>query len=175
MDAGDWIALGGTIFALVLHSIGVAMFLARLAAKVDGNTKAIDLLISNKVSTEQGVGLQAQLNRLEKGAAECEGRINQMRAEFEGRQERLTSRLNAHEQSTNVQTSQQTNALTRLEEMVKGMKQSVDQLSDAERARMAQPAPQAYHPQPDLMSMLQLAVQAAPLVQQLIGRERVHA
>lgn len=174
MDAGDWIALGGTIFALVLHSIGMAMFIAKLAAKVDGNTKAIDALISGKVSMEQGIGFQATMSRLEKGAAECEGRINQMRIEFEGRQERLTSRLNAHEQATNVQTSQQTNALTRLEEMVKGMKQSVDQLSDAERARMAQPAPQPSH-QPDLMSMLQLAVQAAPLVQQLIGRERAHA
>jgi hypothetical protein len=174
MDAGDWIALGGTIFALVLHSIAVAMFLARLAAKVDGNTKAIDLLVSGKVSMEQGTGFQAQLNRLEKGAAECEGRINQMRVEFEGRQERLTSRLNTHEQATNAQTAQLTNALTRLDETMKGMKQSVDQLSDAERARMAAPQAPA-HNQPDLMQLLQLAVQAAPLVQQLVGRERAHA
>jgi len=174
MDAGDWIALGGTIFALAIHTILGAMFLARLAAKVDGNSKAIDLLLTTKVSTEQGTGFQAQINRLEKSAAECEGRINQMRVEFEGRQERLTLRLNTHEQATNVQTGSLTNALTRLEEMVKGLKQSVDQLSDAERARMAAPQAPAHH-QPDIMSILQLAVQAAPLVQKLMGKEQAHA
>jgi len=166
VDAGDWIALGGTVLALVFHSIGVAMFMARIAARTETNSKAIEALIATKVSTEQGAGYQAQLNRLENGAAECEGRINQMRQEFDGRQEHLTIRLNAHEQATTAQTSQLTNALTRLEEHVKSLKESIDRLSEAERQRAAQPQAQPL----DIIGLLTLATQAAPLVRQIIAR-----
>lgn len=155
MDAGDWIALGGTVLALVFQSIGVAIYLTRVATQVTQNTKAIEMLASGKVSMDEGRGYQAQLDRLERNDAECEGKLGGMRQEFDARTERLSSRLTAHEQQQTASTAALSTAITKFEAVftasLASLKESVDRLH-AERAQ------QAPH-QPDFLAQLQQFVQ----------------
>lgn len=153
MDAGDYIALGGTILALVFQSVGVAMFLSRLAAQVENQGRAIQTLADSKVSSEQGKGLQAQLDRLERNDAECEGKLVGMRQEFDARTERVTNRMTAHEQQQAAQTADLRGALSEIKATftagMTAMKEALDRMA-AERAH---PLPAATAP--DFLQQLQ--------------------
>lgn len=137
MDAGDWIALGGVSLALVIHSVGVAIFLTRVAAQSQANTKAIEDLYRTRISDDQGKGYQAQLDRLERGHAECDGRIGAMRQEFDARTERLSNRVTAHEQQQSASTAALTASLAKFEATftagLQSLKEAIDRLH-AERA-----------------------------------------
>lgn len=161
MDAGDWIALGGTVLALVIHSIAVAMFLARLAGKVETNSKAIEALISGKVSTEQGKGFQAQIDRLERADAECDGKLIAQRQESADRMERLGARLAAHEQTQSAQNTTLTAAVTRMEALMEGMRDAINRMAAGQRDRAPTRA------EDGLLGDLERLVRIAPLLKQL--------
>lgn len=135
MDAGDWIALGGVVLALVFQSIGVAIFLTRVASQVQTNAKAIE--------------------HLERADAECRGQMAAHRTEFNERLERAANRLSAHETKTANDNSSLTAALTKIEATfstgIAAMRESLDRLLEAERVRLATPTA----PPPNILDQLQ--------------------
>jgi chromosome segregation ATPase len=137
----DWLSI---TLALVAPVLSVGATLITVAFSTGGRLSRIE---------EQGKGYQAQLDRHEKADAECEGKISAMRQESSDRIERLSNRITAHEQATNSQNTALTTALAELKATMAGMKESIDRLAEAERARASQPlhAP----PAPDLMAQLQ--------------------
>lgn len=145
MDAGDWIALGGTVLALVFQSIGVAIYLTRVASQVQQNVKAIE--------------------RLERSDAECEGRMSGMRQEFESRAERLSNRVTESERAQTEQTNALGQAFSKLEATLTGglvaLKESVDRLHDERARAMAQP------PQNDFIAQLRQFVELQNLMKKV--------
>lgn len=134
MDVGDWIALGGTVFALIMQSIGVAIYVTRVAAQVSQNAKSIE--------------------RLERNDAECEGKMSGMRQEFSDRTELLSNKFTSYEQHQNAQTAALNAGLAKIEATftasLTSLKESVDRLYEAERQRAIASPPA----QPDLIGQL---------------------
>ena len=168
---GITLAVAAPIFSFVGTLLAVSFMMGGRLSKLETvqhqHTDALKTLpevLKDFVTKEEGKGYQAQIDRLERSDAECDGRMSQMRSDFEIRSERIGTRMTAHEQATSAQNTAVTNALAEFRATIAALKESVDRLEAVERTR----APQ--HQSPDLMSMLNLAVQAAPLVRQLITR-----
>lgn len=157
MDAGDWIALGGVGIALVFQSVGVAIFLTRVAAQGQTNAEAIKELLRTRVSVDEIKAIHEHLVRLDRGAMECEGRVTGMRVEFDARTERLSARVTSHEQQQSASISLLQTSMAKFEAVftagLQSLKESVDRLH-AERAAAA-PAPG----QGDFLQQLQQFVQ----------------
>lgn len=140
MDAGDWIALGGVGIALVFQSVGVAIFLTRVASQGQTNADAIKDLLRTRVSVDEIKAINEHLGRLDRGASECEGRITGMRVEFESRTERLSSRVTSHEQQQTASIALLQTSMAKFEAVftagLQSLKESVDRLH-AERAAAA--------------------------------------
>ncbi len=151
MDAGDWIALGGVAFALIVQSIGVAIFLTRVASQVQVNSKAIDALSGNVTTREQGRGLQAQIKRLEQADAGCKGEIGAVRTELHDRIERHGAKIAGVEQTVAA-------AVGRIEATMAGMQAAMERLIRAEEARGDAPQPQPPAHGLDFITQLQNAM-----------------
>jgi len=128
------------------------------------HTKVLESLpdvLKGFVTQSEGKGFQAQLDRLERSDNECEGKISAQRQEAADRIERLSTRVTAHEQSTNAQTAATSQAMARLETLMISMKESVDRLSEAERQRHSTP------PANDMFTQLEQLVRLGPLLKQI--------
>lgn len=163
-----------TVAGSVLGSVAAVSFrsgarLTKLESACEANAKAIaDLakVTDDRATKETARTLQAHVERLDRSDAECDGKITGMRQEFDARSERFLNRLAAHEQATGVQNTALTTALAELRATMAGMKESMDRLAEAERARIAISAPERGH---DLLSMLTALSQAKPLLKQLLA------
>lgn len=156
MEQANIIALAG--FALVLLvQAGAIVWWARGVSTVQAaHSKALEALpevFRGFVTVDIGKGYQAQLDRLERNDAEGEGRLTATRQEAADRIERISARVTAHEQSTGAQNTALTNAFNRLEATMQAMKESIDRLSEAERAR---PAPAQASPIEQLRQFVEL-------------------
>lgn len=166
----DWLAITLAVASPILSVIATAYFMGRRVAVIETtqaqHSKALEALpdvLRGFVTQQEGKGFQAQLDRLERNDAECEGRMAGVRQENADRIERLSSRVTAHEQSTGAQNVALTTGFAKLETTVSDMKEAIDRLAEAERAA-------APKPNTDIIAMLSLAAQAAPLVRQIIAR-----
>lgn len=126
--------------------------------------RALPEALKGFVTLDTGKGLQAQLERLERFHAEQDGRAAAIRTEVSDRVERLSSRVAAHEQASNSAMTTLANAIARLETTMEAMKESVDRLTAAEQTRSAQPV--------NLVALLSLAAEVAPMVRQLMSQAR---
>lgn len=167
----DWLAITLAVASPILSVIATAYFMGRRVAVIETtqaqHSKALEALpdvLRGFVTQQEGKGFQAQLDRLERNDAECEGRMAGVRQENADRIERLSSRVTAHEQSNVALTT----GFAKLETTMSGMKEAIDRLAEAERAA-------APKPNTDIIAMLSLAAQAAPLVRQLLEPARHHA
>lgn len=138
----DWLhivlALGSPFVTILGVFFISGQRLATMQAAIEANAKAIDGIthaLEMKVSIDQGKGYQAQIDRLERSGAECEGRISSLRAEHGASAERFSARLSAHEQHQSGQYANLASAFTEIKAMFSAMKESVDRLLEAERAR----------------------------------------
>lgn len=174
---GITLAVLAPLASVLATLVTVAFVVGRRVAIIEttqaAHTRTLETLpdvLKGFVTQDVGKGYQAQLDRLERNDAECEGRLTAIRQEVFERVERMSTRIASHEQSVSLSMSASATAMTRLEEGMKALKESVDRLSIEERNHRG---PQ----QPDLISLLSLAAQAAPLVRQLISAEphRGHA
>lgn len=154
-----WLGITLAIAAPILSFVGTLMAVAfmmggRITAietTQGAHTKALEALpeaLKAFVSKEEGRGYQAQLDRLERNDAECEGKLTAQRQESFDRMDRLGARLAAHEQTQSTQNTALTAALTRLEATMEGMRDAINRLA-VERDRDYQPA------QPDFLQQLQ--------------------
>lgn len=178
MAMPDWIAISLAVASPILSVIATAYFIGRRVAVIEttqnAHTKTLEALpeiLRGFVTQSEGKGYQAQLDRLERSDAECEGKMSGIHQESTDRIERLSSRVTAHEQATNATTTAAAQAMARMETLVINIKESVDRLREDERTRATQPE------KTDIIAILTLAAQAAPLVKQLLGAEpqRPHA
>lgn len=120
----------------------------KLETTQGAHSKALEVLpdtLRAFVTKEEGKGYQAQLDRLEKADAECEGKLTGQRQELGDRMERLGARLAAHEQTQSAQNTALTAALTRLEATMEGMKDAINRLAQAP----------THQPQSDLFSQIE--------------------
>lgn len=165
MDAGDWITIGFGLVGLAVQLVVVAVVFTRVQARTEGNSRAIEELKRNTLTTKEGDGYQAQLNRLEQRDSECEGKLQGLRQEFADRSERMSTRLTAHEQTQSTQNTALTGAITELRATfaasMQSMKESVDRLLD-DRDR-SHPAPSAN----PLMDQLQTFVAVSKMLREL--------
>lgn len=146
MEAANIIALAGFSFVLLIQAAAIVWWARGVSATQTAHSKALEALpetFRGFVTIDIGKGYQAQLDRLEHRDAECEGKIGANRQEAADRIERLSSRVSTHEQTITAQIQALTNGLTRLEEAMKAVKEGMDRLSDAERARGANVQPNA--------------------------------
>ena len=143
----DWLAV---LLAVGTPILSVGATLVTVAFTMGGRIAKLE---------EQGRGYQAQIDRLERSDAECEGKVSTMRTDFEGRAERLSARIATHEQSTNAQNTALTTALTRIEATftagMAAMKESVDRLLAEERARLQHHPAAAPAPANDFLSQIE--------------------
>lgn len=131
MEAANIIALAGFSFVLLVQAAAIVWWARGVSATQTTHTKALEALpdaFRGFVTVDTGKGYQAQLDRLEHRDAECEGKLSAIRQESSDRIERLSARVASHEQTTGAQSQILTNAITRLEEAMKAVKESVDQL-----------------------------------------------
>lgn len=155
METANVIALAGFAFVLLAQAAGIVWWASGASAKIVAHSKALEALpdaLRSFVTLDIGKGYQAQLDRLEHRDAEAEGKLAAIRQESSDRIERLSTRVASHEQSMGAQTQALTNALARLDESMKAMKESVDRLSEAERAR----APASLSPIDQLRQFVEL-------------------
>lgn len=146
----DWLALVLAVASPILAAAAALITVGWSAGKrfaiiettQNAHTEALHELpnvLKGFVTKDTGDGYQAQLNRLERNDAECEGKVLAMRQEAADRVERLSAHVSAHEQTTSATQTALANALTRLEATMSAMKESVDRLSEMERLRVTQP------------------------------------
>lgn len=158
-----WLGITLAIAAPILSFVGTLMAVSfmmggrimKIETTQDAHSRALEVLpdtLRAFVSKEEGKGYQAQLDRLEKADAECEGRMTGQRQELGDRMERLGARLAAHEQTQSAQNTALTAALTRLEATMEGMKDAINRLASA-------PAQQPPQVQGDFLQQLQQFVQ----------------
>lgn len=171
----DWLAITLAVLAPVLSVLAtlvtVAFLIGKRVAVIETTQDAHGKALAERVTQEQGRGLQAQIKRLEAADATCDGKMTQMRAELSDRDDRLSARLSAHEQQQSATNLALTNALTKFEATfsagLSSMKESVDRLLEAERARLIAPAATTG---PSMMEMLQMGMMLARSGAQPPGR-----
>lgn len=166
METANVIALAGFGFVLLVQAGAIVWWARGVSAIQNGHGKALEALpetLKAFVTQETGKGYQAQLDRLERSDAECDGKISSMRQEFDGRFERAGARITASEQSQATQNAAVSAALTKLEATMTAMKEAIDRLAEAERERHRAPATA----QPDLLTTLNMIAQIKPLMKQL--------
>ena len=138
MEAANTIALAGFAFVLLVQAAAIVWWARGVSTTQAVHSKALEALpdlFKSFVTVDVGKGYQAQLDRLEHRDAEHEGKVSAIRQEAADRVERISARVSAHEQATSVANTALANALTKLEVTMAAMKESVDRLSEAERAR----------------------------------------
>lgn len=181
MSPSDWITLASVALALVLQSIGVAVFITRTSSQGQTNATSIEWLGDHKVSKEEGAGLAAHLTRLDREGGERERRLNEIRHEMDDRATRL-ARLEEKAAVCERQQVEDSGRIERLTDQIKheaknraaetsavasalgDLKASVAALKEAVNARHTQ-SPM------ELVTMLSLAVQAAPILKQLLSQK----
>lgn len=172
----DWLAVTLAVASPVLSvlaTLATVMWTAsrRFAVLEERQSQHSDALralpdvLKGFVTADTGKGLQAQLERLERFHAEQDGRATAIRTEVSDRVERLSTRVAAHEQASNSAMTTLANAIARLETTMGAMKESVDRLTAAEQTR---PATQPLN----LVALLSLAAEVAPMVRQLMVQSR---
>lgn len=173
----EWLAIVLAVLAPVLSVLATlltqAMTLGRRVGAAETTLAAHSEAMKELPHTLRAFAVKDDVLRLEKADAECEGRMASNRQEAGDRLERLSNRLNSHEQNTGAQNTAVTSALAEFRATMAAMKESIDRLEAAERARPIQPSQQI-----DIIGLLNLATQAAPLVGKLLAAvppQRAHA
>lgn len=144
----------------ILSVVATAYIIGRRVAVIEttqvAHTKTLESLpdvLRGFVTQQEGKGYQAQLDRLERNDAECEGKLSSQRQEVSDRMERLGARLAAYETTQTAATSDLRASLSRMEATfsagIQALKDSLDRIHH-ERAQA---------PQPDLFTQLQQFVQ----------------
>jgi uncharacterized membrane protein YccC len=160
MDTLTIIATCAAILSPILSMVGVAFMTGGRFASLE----------------TKGSGYQAQLDRLERStttsAAECDGRISALREEMNGRSERINQKVENMEKNRASASEAAAGHFGKLEAMMASMKEQLDRL-EREQQQQAhhQPAPPQVMGRAELLAALALAVQVAPMVKQILGRE----
>lgn len=141
--SGDTMIAFASVVLVALVQIAIS-FIAYggLRQKVNSQAEAINDLWKHKITKEEGAGFQAQLDRLERNDAECDGKLAGMRDEFNSRIERATLKIDHMEKNRNTTDQIVAAALAKLDASVAAMKESVDRLMVAEQMRAALPLTQ---------------------------------
>lgn len=175
----DWLAVMLAVLAPVLSFVAtllaMAMTYGRRVGTVETTLAAHTKILEELPAALRALATKEDVVRLEKADAECEGRMASNRQESSDRVERLSNRLAAHEQNTGAQNSSVTSAIAEFRATMAAMKESIDRLEAAERHAERQ---RAAGPPLDIIGILNLAAQAAPLVRQLMDAtpsKRAHA
>lgn len=127
-----------------------------LRQKVNTAVDTMKWLSDNKVSKEEGAGFQAQLNRLERNDAECEGKLTAMREEFNSRFERMTNTLSGIEQTRSAESNHLSGAVAEIKATMLSMKESLARL-EAEQLRLASAPPPQQSREMDILDTLRKA------------------
>lgn len=168
-----WLGITLAIAAPILSFVGTLMAvsfmmggrISTIETVQSAHTKALEALpaaLKAFVTKEEGRGYQAQLDRLERNDAECDGKLVAQRQEMADRMERLGARLSAHEQTQSTQNTALTTALARMESAMEGMREAINRMA-SERDRN----PPSRHD--GLLDDLERLVRIAPLIKQLGG------
>lgn len=172
----DWLAVMLAVLAPVLSFVAtllaMAMTYGRRVGTVETTIAAHSKVLEELPAALRALATKEDVVRLEKADAGCETLMSSHRQEASDRVERLSNRLAAHEQSTGSQNTVVTSSLAEFRATMTAMKESIDRLEAAERQNATPPA------QPlDIIGILNLAVQAAPMVRQLLSStpQRAHA
>lgn len=136
------IALGSPILTVIGTAFVFGSRFATLRSQTNANAAAIDRLLEDKVSVEQGKGLQAQIKRLEEADAGCKSEIAAVRNELHDRVERHSNKISAVEQTVAA-------AVGEIKATMSGMKEAMDRW---EARAVATPLPTA--PEAGLITQL---------------------
>lgn len=162
----DWLQVGlalitviGSIFgSVVAVSFRSGSRLTAIDAAIAANAKAIEQLtgvVGQRATVEVARGLQAQIDR-------HDGAFASLREEVDGRAERVSTRIDRIDADRAEQSTALAGAIAELKTGLLGVQDGLKELAAAERAR---PPVQRM----DMIAILNLAVQAAPLVRQLLA------
>lgn len=175
MDGAQILLALLTIIGSVIGSVAAVSFrsgsrLTKLDAAIEANAKAIGQLataVGERATLELTKGLQAQIDRHDRQHVECDTKIASTREEFNSRLERQTARLENIQTTHAAESNMLATAVAELKTGLQAVRDSMDRLA-TESTRSTKPSGIG---QSDILAILGLAVQAAPLVRQMLSKE----